>query len=486
MDNLFWVARSLVDLPRKEDEKMEIIRFLNEVYSSLLHDTNKSEQGEKSKSEQYKDSVFDILHNAKARLPLSTETLINIQMKIEDLTMRFDEESMFKSAPNIIRILIKNNESNAKDYLRGRELEKDDIELLTEFGQYTIEALIVHVLGMVFHSQETNSLIRVASLVEQLESSLRIHASLLKSRRCKKVFSTSTDNDVLKSDKEKKRSKLVKKYPFGSALVQFMEDRELISLVNDLSGSVRVQNKKGNYYLPSHLYAECNFDISLLPIKLNLPMVCEPLDWKRNCPPDQKPIYLSDLSGGYLSEPTKEIYDRYRLLSSVDINNFYIDIGDNHQKLCFVMNKLQRQAFQINSEWLKYIQENENTLVEYGLLMPRFLASINIKDVSRILRELHMKDEVINKLCSFNELLNTICKNIQRARYEKLIIDLAIAYEGFDFYLPAFLDFRGRIYRCGVLHFHERDLARSLIVFADCKSTDFINKYTLIAASARS
>ena len=28
------------------------------------------------------------------------------------------------------------------------------------------------------------------------------------------------------------------------------------------------------------------------------------------------------------------------------------------------------------------------------------------------------------------------------------------------------MDFRGRIYRAGVLHFHERDLARSLIVFA--------------------
>ena len=41
------------------------------------------------------------------------------------------------------------------------------------------------------------------------------------------------------------------------------------------------------------------------------------------------------------------------------------------------------------------------------------------------------------------------------------------AYDGYKFYLPAFLDFRGRVYRCGILHFHECDLARSLIVFAD-------------------
>lgn len=29
------------------------------------------------------------------------------------------------------------------------------------------------------------------------------------------------------------------------------------------------------------------------------------------------------------------------------------------------------------------------------------------------------------------------------------------------------MDFRGRIYRSGILHFHERDLAKSLIVFAN-------------------
>jgi hypothetical protein len=47
--------------------------------------------------------------------PLSDGELISLQMKIEDLTMRFDEESMFKTAPNIIRILIKNNDLSAKE-----------------------------------------------------------------------------------------------------------------------------------------------------------------------------------------------------------------------------------------------------------------------------------------------------------------------------------------------------------------------------------
>lgn len=117
-----------------------------------------------------------------------------------------------------------------------------------------------------------------------------------------------------------------------------MDQRGLRNLINSVDGTVRVKNKQGNYYLPSHLYAVCNFDISLLPIKLNLPMVYKPLDWTSNCPPDQKPRNLSDLSGGYLSGPTQEMYDRYSLLSSADINNFYIDIGDNYNNLCRVMN----------------------------------------------------------------------------------------------------------------------------------------------------
>ncbi|XP_050217571.1 probable DNA-directed RNA polymerase [Mercurialis annua] len=213
----------------------------------------------------------------------------------------------------------------------------------------------------------------------------------------------------------------------------------------DLDGTIRVKKKKGSYFLPNPVFAVCNFDISLLPVKLNLPMVCQPLDWRSACPEGKKPRTLSDLTGGYLRRE------------------------ENSQNLCRVMNKLQRQAFKINSDWLQFILKYEDMFVEYGFLMPKFLASINISDVSNLLREFHIKDKVINQFCSFSNLLNTLCKNIQRAQYEKLLIKLATAYDGFHFDLPAFLDFRGRIYRSGVLHFHERDLARSLIVFADCK-----------------
>ncbi|KAK1572956.1 hypothetical protein Q3G72_035337 [Acer saccharum] len=193
--------------------------------------------------------------------------------------MIFDEESMFKTTPNIIKILISNDKESAKDYLRNRALSEDDIELLSEFGQYTIEALIVYVLSMVFTSHDSNSMIRVASLVEQLDSNVRLQATLLKCRRCKQSFSTALDK-VQKSGKDK-RSKLEMMYPFGSGLVQFMEERGLITLISDLRGSVRVKKKQGSYFLPSTLYAFCNFDISLLPIKFNLPMEAQAKDLRQ-------------------------------------------------------------------------------------------------------------------------------------------------------------------------------------------------------------
>nr|YP_009861459.1 ORF312 [Mirabilis himalaica]QKN19356.1 ORF312 [Mirabilis himalaica] len=119
--------------------------------------------------------------------------------------------------------------------------------------------------------------------------------------------------------------------------------------------------------------------------------------------------------------------------------------------------------------------------------MPSFLAFINLVDVTPLLRSLYMQhNDTISRIVSYSEILQLLSKNIQRARYEQLILNLASAYEGYTFYLPAFLDFRGRIYRCGILHFHERDLARSLIVFAgdDEKTNTKVNSCAVISAFA--
>ncbi|KAF6150786.1 hypothetical protein GIB67_020869 [Kingdonia uniflora] len=74
-------------------------------------------------------------------------------------------------------------------------------------------------------------------------------------------------------------------------------------------------------------------------------------------------------------------------------------------------------------------------------------------------------DPDIKAVSTCSDLLTELAKMIQLARYEYFIILLAQAYMGYILYLLAFVDFRGRIYRAGVLHFHERDLSRSLLRF---------------------
>ena len=94
------------------------------------------------------------------------------------------------------------------------------------------------------------------------------------------------------------------------------------------------------------------------------------------------------------------------------------------------MNCLQSQAFQINKEWLLYLITHQSHFEDFGLLMPEFVGYINILEVSGKLRSLYMSDAYIKENFTFNELLQTLQIDIQRARYEKMIFDLALAYEG--------------------------------------------------------
>lgn len=315
-------------------------------------------------------------------------------------------------------------------------------------------------------------MVRAASLVEQLESNVRSQALIIRKRN-EKVSEKSYLSKPLK-----RKSQLELKYPIGSRLVEFMEDRGLIELASDLSGSRRTQKSGNSYYLPKALYVVCKFDISLLPIKLNLPMVYPPLDWGSV---SSNPKSLSDLTGGYLTNPTDEIYDRYRLLSG-NVHNFYISL-ENPAKLCEVINALQKQPYQINKRWYNDMCSMEDSLVNNNLLIPRFLGDIEIGEVASKLRDLYMGNEFMRKHFSYNDLLQTCKKDIQRSRYEKILFELASAYEDYHFYLPAYLDFRGRIYRSGIMHFHERDIARSLIQFADVPPLHEEKKHVAVEAT---
>lgn len=124
-------------------------------------------------------------------------------------------------------------------------------------------------------------------------------------------------------------------------------------------------------------------------------MVCKPIPWESSV---ENPSTLSDLCGVYLSQPTGDIY---RLLTSHNYSHFDKKLGLHYELMIQVMNILQSEPFEINNDVLSFIQNNRDRLVELGLLMPSFLASLNLKEASDILRKSYLEDDSIKNIYMF-------------------------------------------------------------------------------------
>lgn len=421
--------------------------FWNNFYK-LIEDSGTSYQA--SKVSLYHDKVIKLLIDNKSR-EMSYADLVDLQRDIENLSFGFDEQSLFKSVPMLIRRLIGTDKINAKVYLTEIfNLSEKNLTYIEKFGNYTLEAIMIYVLGVMFNSVQSLPLVRVSTLIQQLESAVRVQAYHLGMSNPKKPKSETT-------------RKVPSSFAIGASLVQLLVERELITL--DTLGYTEefpTSNSKGRYN-PKKCFAMCNFDPTILPIKFNLPMVCEPVLWNSKV---AKPFTLEDIEGGYLSGLSGDIYNRFRIFSSKSLAHFYIEMLQS-QKMCETLNGMQSQCFKVNSHVLEFIRSNRDTLEEVGLLVRRGLSRVNLHEASNLLRVSYYKnDGGIKAVRSFEMLMMEFFKRVQRARYEDFVLTLAHAYEGYIFYLPAFIDFRGRVYRAGVLHFHERDLARSFIVFA--------------------
>ncbi|XP_059654541.1 probable DNA-directed RNA polymerase [Cornus florida] len=180
------------------------------------------------------------------------------------------------------------------------------------------------------------------------------------------------------------------------------------------------------------------------------------------------------------------MYNRFRFFTSTRFHDFFIKFNDP-TLLCSVFNQFQAQPFQICKDVLDFIDLNRDFLVAEGLLMNGCLANVNLEEASRLLRHCYFLNEGVQEVVSFHTLSTDLSKRVQRARYESFVLTLARAYAGYQFYLPAFMDFRGRMYRAGVSHFHQRDLAKCLICFASNKKTEEQShdlRMTLEAAAA--
>lgn len=90
----------------------------------------------------------------------------------------------------------------------------------------------------------------------------------------------------------KTSEELVRSYPMGTRLVEFLLERNMIRFESEdstvdvevehgvLKSKPKVVKKEKYYFREKTLYAVCTFDIGMLPINFNLPMVCMPEPWR--------------------------------------------------------------------------------------------------------------------------------------------------------------------------------------------------------------
>lgn len=221
-----------------------------------------------------------------------------------------------------------------------------------------------------------------------------------------------------------------------------------MKLVDDIHVQDKpVVKKKGSYYKERALYVQCLFSLKLLPIKMHLPMICPPLPWSIKQSSKHKyekkkniMVSFSDMNGGYLTHSSSQIMTRYHLLTSHQYEHFNIKFKNKEscQSYCRIISKLKETPFKVNKSMLNFIREHRQSLEEKGFLMPSFLSNIRIHVVYERLRvevsTANSKDLV------YSELASIIDKQVQRARYEDFLINLATALEEYTFWFPAFIE----------------------------------------------
>jgi len=436
---------------------------------------------------RYNEKVFSLLKMYQSNPDSSS--LDELQEKIEDLSHKFDEPNIFRETPNLIKKLIAPTEDTAKTYMNKHLTDETSLRTIDLFGVYTLEAIIIYVLGVAFNSINETSIVRLSTLLALLQRTVITQAHILK----KMEGSTATICSEVDSKEGVTKKNIGSQYEIGRKLVDFMMDRKVIYIELIFADENKpVIIKKDLAYTERNLFVVCNFDLSLLPLKFNLPMVRKPVDWflpidNRDASRLGKAL-LSELQGGYLCGPTLSMYHQGSgLLSSKNLSNFNIQLHDlNYKNMCSILNGLQKQGFQINKKLLEFIKKNRPTLEKEGLLMPGILSRVNLKEAFDFLRIYYYQNKAIQGAFSLDFLLKELAIRVQKARFEELVFKLASAYDNYVFYLPAFMDFRGRIYRSGLFHFHERDLARSLIVFANNHEVDECNQSAMMDIVATS
>ncbi len=291
-------------------DQVKLTRFWNNFFKELDDKSFYFEQKPSSNVNKYQNEVFKLMEEFKSKSNITDKDFLALQHEIEDLTMDFNDSSVWKSSMKLMELLLGDNKTLVRDYLRDKDqsgLSEAETKFLSVFDTYTLEVIIIHVLASVFNCIQDSPVVRVSTLIEQLDSTVRVQAKI--KMKMKIAAGKNVEEFCFNQSKVTNR-----KYSIGAALVNLLLKRELITTDNEKL------TRNGRPSLKS--FATCNFDISMIPVRLNLPMVCEPVPWGSNT--EEQPSTFADIKGGYLSGLTGEFYNQFRLLTSRNYDNFYI------------------------------------------------------------------------------------------------------------------------------------------------------------------
>ena len=89
-----WV---LASLNSKQKNSKELKIFLIQFYASLEDQIKlPGDKGQTTKSQLYKQSVLNLIEESKSKFPLSEIELRQLQLQIEDYSMKFDESTQLE------------------------------------------------------------------------------------------------------------------------------------------------------------------------------------------------------------------------------------------------------------------------------------------------------------------------------------------------------------------------------------------------------
>ncbi|KAH6555215.1 hypothetical protein KP509_1Z273100 [Ceratopteris richardii] len=410
--------------------------------------------------------VLELLENNKQKIMSMTEktekeeACKEIQLEIEKKTMLFDEKSIYKTSRSLFEMLTmdpityEQRATNMRNNLFVKCQGDYYINnVLSHLNVYTLEVLVIYALGQIFNNYSAeNPLVKAVTLVEKL-GRIVLKDSVLPSTKGQKF------EELLEVNLDEKVALL------GGCILNILIEKRILALYDsDVLSTPSVRGKASH---KDYKYVKCLYDLSHLPVKLNLPMIAKPNDWKIDMEPavlgtsnDMVPV----LRGGYYTSGA-DVYYRYRLISSKNPELFKLQMTVREGKETYLkaMSFLQSVRFVVDNNVLEFIHLYWDRLTDLGLLSNSSLIDVNPESFVFELRK-HVK-------AHYSELFKEFLVEAHKARNEKLIFTMAKAFSGYDIYFPAFQDFRGRIYRTGIFQLHGCDLYRSLLKFGSSGPT---------------